>query len=91
MTSSLNSNLSKIKPKLRTTGNVTGNFGRPKVRTNGNNQLGLTSKKNITVTTQDDYLKRMYQAFDRTDDPKMKRFIYSEIRKIMVQRGLWTD
>ena len=43
------------------------------------------------MTTQDDYLKRMYQAFDRTDDPKMKKFIYSEIRKIMVQRGLWVS
>ena len=26
------SNLSKIRPKLRTTGNVTGNFGRPKTK-----------------------------------------------------------
>jgi len=91
MTSSMNSNLSKIKPKLRTTGNVTGNFGRPKTRTHGNTDLGFTTKENITMTTQDDYLKRMYQAFDRTDDPKMKKFIYSEIRKIMVQRGLWND
>ena len=87
----IESNLSKIKPCLRTTGQVTGNWGRPKVRTHGNTDLGFTTKENITMTTQDDYLKRMYQAFDRTDDPKMKKFIYNEIRKIMVQRGLWND
>jgi len=85
------SNLSKISTKLRTTGNVTGNFGKPKVRTSGNTNLGLTNKDNIRVTTQDDYLRRMYQGFESTNDPKLKKFIYNEIRQIMVQRGLWSD
>ncbi len=91
LSNQVTSNLSKIKTKLRTTGNVTGNFGKQKVRTNGNTNLGLTNKKNIRVTSQDEYLKRMYQSFDKTNDPRLKKFIYNEIRQIMVQRGLWTD
>ena len=84
------SNLSKIKPKLRTTGNVTGNFGRPKMRAGSTlSEIGLTDKENIRVATQDGYLNRMYDAFDNTDDPKLKAFCYNEIRKILIQRGIW--
>lgn len=74
------SNLSKIKPKLRTTGNVTGNFGRPKSRAGSNlNQIGLTDKVNITVTRQSDYIQRMYDLINTTNDDKMKRFAINEI------------
>ena len=84
------SNLSKIKPKLRTTGNVTGNFGRPKMRAGSTlNDIGLTDKENIRVATQDEYLNRMYYAFDNTDNPRLKAFCYNEIRKILIQRGTW--
>ena len=84
------SNLSKIKPKLRTQGNVTGNFGRPKTKAGSPIQsLGMTKAKVIKVTTQDEYLKKMYQVFDNTDDSKLKKFAYTEIRKILVQRGEW--
>jgi hypothetical protein len=84
------SNLSKIKPKLRTQGNVTGNFGRSKVKAGSPIQgLGVTKAKVVNVTTQDEYLKKMYQVFDNTTDPKLKQFAYTEIRKILVQRGQW--
>lgn len=84
------SNLSKIKPKLRTQGSVTGNFGRSKVKAGSPIQsLGVTNAKVVKVTTQDDYLKKMYQVFDTTSDPKLKQFAYTEIRKILVQRGQW--
>lgn len=84
------SNLSKIKPKLRTQGNVTGNFGRSKVKAGSPIQsLGVTKAKVVKVTTQDEYLKKMYQVFDNTSDPKLKQFAYTEIRKILVQRGQW--
>jgi len=84
------SNLSKIKPKLRTQGNVTGNFGRSKVKAGSPIQgLGVTKAKVVNVTTQDEYLKKMYQVFDNTTDPKLKKFVYTEIRKILVQRGQW--
>ena len=84
------SNLSKIKPKLRTTGNVTGNFGRPKTRTNGNTDLGYTAKKDISpVTSKSDYIKRMYQVLDTSTDKKVRDFAYSEIKKYLIQTNQW--
>jgi len=81
------SNLSKIKPKLRTTGNVTGNFGRPKSKANSPlNDLG--GDGNIGAT-QNEYMNRLYYAFDSTTEPKLRSFIYQEIRKIHIQRGTW--
>ena len=89
MNDSMTSNLSKIKPKLRTTGQVTGNFGKAKVRTNGNTEIGLTKVEHINIVTQDEYLNRMYTAMDTTTDSKLKQFCYNEIKKILVQRGIW--
>ena len=84
------SNLSKIKPKLRTQGNVTGNFGRPKTKAGSPiSGLGVTKAKVINVTTQDDYLAKMYKLWDIATDDNMKQFAYTEIRKIMIQRGQW--
>ena len=84
------SNLSKIKPKLRTSGRVSGNFGKNKVKSGSPlNEIGMSNKETIKCTTQDDYLNRLYYAFDITTDPKLKKFIYTEIRKIHIQRGTW--
>ena len=84
------SNLSKIKPKLRTQGNVTGNFGRPKTRTNGNSDLGYTKKDHINmITSKEDYISKMYQILDTTDDQKISNFAYSEIKKYLIQTGQW--
>jgi hypothetical protein len=81
------SNLSKIRPKLRTQGNITGNFGKPKAKA-GSTLNDIGGDGNIGAT-QDEYLNRLYYAFDNTTDPKLQRFIYSEIRKIHIQRGTW--
>ena len=81
------SNLSKIRPKLRTSGNVTGNFGRPKSRA-GSSLNDLGGNGNIGAT-QNEYLNRLYYAFDHTSEPKLRQFIYSEIKKIHIQRGTW--
>lgn len=81
------SNLSKIRPKLRTQGNVTGNFGRPKSRA-GSSLNDLGGDGNIGIK-QNEYLNRLYYAFDHTSDPKLRQFLYQEIRKIHVQRGDW--
>jgi hypothetical protein len=84
------SNLSKIRPKLRTQGNVTGNFGRPKSKAGSSlNDLGMTTAKTVKCVTQDEYLTRLYSAYDNTTDQKLRQFIYTEIRKIHVQRGTW--
>ena len=84
------SNLSKIKPKLRTTGRVSGNFGKNKVKAGSQlNDIGMSDKEFINIVTQDDYLNRMYQAFDTTDDPKLKHFCFTQIRNILIQRNQW--
>ena len=84
------SNLSKIKPKLRTSGRVSGNFGKNKVKAGSPiSGLGVTNAKVVKVTTQDDYLTRMYYVLDNATDEKVQQFAYTEIRKILVQRGQW--
>jgi hypothetical protein len=81
------SNLSKIRPKLRTQGNITGNFGKPKSK-GGSSLNDLGGNGNIGAT-QDEYLKRLYLAFDNTTDPKLRHFLHQEVRKIYIQRGIW--
>jgi hypothetical protein len=84
------SNLSKIRPKLRTQGNITGNFGKQKVKAGSTlNELGVTDAQVVKCATQDEYLNRLYYAFDNTTEPKLRQFLYQEIRKIHVQRGTW--
>lgn len=84
------SNLSKIRPKLRTQGNITGNFGRPKSKAGSPiNDLGMTKVEVVKCMKQDEYLARLWYAFDNTEDAKLKQFIYTEIKKIHIQRGTW--
>ena len=52
------SNLSKIRPKLRTTGRVSGNFGKSKVVA-GSSLNDIGGDGNIGAT-QDEYLNRLY-------------------------------
>jgi hypothetical protein len=81
------SNLSKIKPKLRTSGRVSGNFGKSKVVA-GSSLNDIGGNGNIG-TTQNEYLSRLYYAFDNTADPKLRQFIYTEIKKILIQQNKW--
>jgi hypothetical protein len=81
------SNLSKIRPKLRTSGRVSGNFGRNKVSA-GSSLNDLGGNGNIGITQQE-YLNRLHYAFDNTTDTQLRQFLYQEIRKIHIQRGTW--
>lgn len=84
------SNLSKIKPKLRTQGVVSGNFGRAKVKAGSPmRDIGMTNAKVVKLSTQEDYLQRLHRAYVSTDDAKLKKFIFNEIKKILIQRGEW--
>jgi hypothetical protein len=84
------SNLSKIKTSFRTKGNITGNFGVPKSKAGSPlRDIGATNAKVVKCITQDEYLNRLYIAFEKTIDPKLKNFIHQEIRKILIQRGIW--
>lgn len=80
------SNLSKIKPKFRTSGNIS----QPRRKAGSPlKDIGVTQAEVVKVNTQENYLKRLYTAFESTDDPKLKKFLYEEIRKILVQRNIW--
>ena len=87
------SNLSKIKPKFRTSGNITGNFGRPKTKAGTNTNLGLSDKPKgaIKVTREKDYIVRLYDALDVTDDPKLKKFLTFEIKKYLIKTNQWSN
>ena len=77
------SNLSKIKPKFRTSGNIS----QPR-RKAGSSLNDIGGDGNIGAT-QDEYLNRLYYAFDNTTDSKLRQFLYTEIRNIHIQRGTW--
>lgn len=80
------SNLSKIKPKLRTSGSIS----QPRRKAGSTlKDLGNTTKDVVKCVTQDDYLNRMCVAFHNTTDQKLKKFIFEEIRKIKIQRNEW--
>ena len=81
------SNLSKIRPKLRTTGRISGNFGKSRVVA-GSSLNDIGGDGNIGAT-QNQYLNRLYYAFDNTTDTKLRRFIYQEIKKILIQQNKW--
>ena len=81
------SNLSKIKTKFRTKGNVTGNFGVPKSKA-GSSLNDIGGNGNIG-TTQAEYLNRLYYAFDNTTDPELRKFLYQQIRSIHIQNNNW--
>jgi hypothetical protein len=84
------SNLSKIRPKLRTEGRLSGNFGAPKrTKEAYNTGIGVTNAKVVNITTTNDYLTKMYYVLDNATDSKMKQFAYNEIKKILVQQGKW--
>ena len=80
------SNLSKIRPKFRTSGNIS----QPRRKAGSPmRDIGNTNAKVVKVNTQDDYLDRLHRAYVATDDEKLKKFIFNEIKKILIQRGEW--
>lgn len=84
------SNLSKIKTKFRTRGNVTGNFGVPKSKAGSPlKEIGVTNAEVVKLTTQDKYLERLIEAYHLTKNQKLKKFLYEEIRKIKIQNNSW--
>lgn len=77
-------NLSRTKPALRTTGQVTGNFGRPKVKAGSNaNSVPANSRESLgNFPTQREYAERLRLAYHSTTDTKLKAFIVDELKKI---------
>jgi hypothetical protein len=80
------SNLSKIAPKFRTSGAIS----QPRRKAGSPlNEIGMSNKETIKCATPDEYLNRLYYAFDNTTDSKLRQFLYTEIKKIHIQRGTW--
>lgn len=82
------SNLSKIPTKLRTSGTIS----QPRRKAGSPLQtIGETKGSVGNLPKKEDYLNRMIEAYNKTTDPKLKKFIYEEIRKIKIQNGTWTQ
>ena len=80
------SNLSKIKTKFRTSGAIS----QPRRKAGSPLQsIGETKGSVGNLPKKDEYLNRMIEAYNKTTDPKLKKFIYEEIRKIKIQNGTW--
>ena len=80
------SNLSKISTKFRTSGAIS----QPRRKAGSPiSDLGVTNVKTVKCSTKDEYLARLWYAFDNTEDAKLKQFVYTEIKKIHIQRGTW--
>lgn len=79
----MHSNLSKIKPKLRTKGNVTGNFGVPKVKAGSQHRdIGVTNVENISITPRDKYVEKMETIYFNPPNEKMRKFAYDELHRL---------
>jgi hypothetical protein len=78
------SNLSKIKPKLRTSGAIS----QPRRKAGSPLKMIGETKGNVgNLPTQTEYLERLKTAYSMTNDQKLKTFIQDQIRIILVQRG----
>lgn len=80
----IDGNLSKTKPKLRTEGAVTGNFGAGR-RKGGSYLAQIPASNKATLgnfPSPAQYLARMKDALTKTTDPALQKFILSEIAKI---------
>ena len=83
MQTQTNSNLSKIKPKLRTQGRVSGNFGRNKVQAGSRiADLGVTSVEKVTITPRGKYIEKMEAIYRNPPNEKMRRFAYEELHRL---------
>lgn len=81
------SNLSKISTKFRTSGAIS----QPRRKAGSPlNDIGVTKTKVVKIVNKNDYLSRLYLAYESTNDIKLKKFIHLEIKKILIQQGLWS-
>jgi hypothetical protein len=83
MQTQTNSNLSKIKPKLRTQGRVSGNFGRNKVQAGSRiADLGMTKAETVSITPRGKYVEKMETIYFNPPNEKMRKFAYEELQRL---------
>ena len=81
-------NLSKTKPAFRTSGAVTGNFGKAKVKSGSSlNEVPVNKRDSLgNFPRVDEYADRLREAYSLTTDQKLKAFILAELGKIKRSR-----
>ena len=81
-------NLSKTKPALRTSGAVTGNFGKAKVKSGSSlNEVPANKRDSLgNFPRVEEYADRLRDAYSKTSDQKLRSFILAELGKIERQR-----
>ena len=77
-------NLSKTKPALRTSGAVTGNFGKAKVKSGSSlNEVPANKRDSLgNFPRVEEYADRLRDAYSKTSDQKLRSFILTELGKI---------
>ncbi len=79
----MTSNLSKIRPKLRTEGRVSGNFGRNKVRAGSQiADLGVTKAESVSIIPRGKYVEKMETIYFNPPNEKMRTFAYKELHRL---------
>lgn len=78
-----NSNLSKIRPKLRTEGRVSGNFGKNKVRAGSAlAEIGETKTETVRIAQRSEYIERMLVIYLNPPNASMREFAYHELHRL---------
>ena len=79
---------------LRTTGTHTGNFGRAKVQ-GRRGELDLTkeilNKDGLRIPSRQEAYSRLQEAYRKTDDPKLKRFLAEKLKEARAQAQLYAE
>lgn len=79
---------------LRTTGTHTGNFGKAKVQ-GKRETLDLTkeilNRENLRIPPRQEAYARLQEAYQKTSDPKLKRFLADELAKHRAQTQLYAS
>lgn len=77
---------------LRTSGTHTGNFGRAKVQ-GKRESLDLSpeilKKDGLRIPNREEAYSRLQEAYEKTTDPKLKRFLAGELAKHRAQAQLY--
>jgi DNA-binding transcriptional regulator WhiA len=77
-------NLSKTKSALRTSGAITGNFGKAKVKSGSTlNDVPANKRDSLgNFPTRAEYAARLRVAYNATSDQRLQAFILKELGKI---------
>lgn len=73
------SNLSKIKPKLRTSGAVS--WPRRKAGS-PLREIGETNRETVRISPRSEYVDRMIYVLETTTDGALRKFAYSELHRL---------